>query len=213
MSFHVPISLAEPMVFVHIPKTGGISVRRALKRHIRNVKILVHRGASKKTLLERVGRMHLNTDPTVHAVIREPTERLISAYWYLKNGGQRHTSKDARDATRVLGDYEDFEDFVLRGLQNVYMSQVHLKPQCFWLRTRKKRKKEKKWELYPYLKLFKYEDMNKTITSYLEEMVNISLVLAPTNITINKPKTEVTSEAREVINKVYAQDLALWKSL
>ena len=202
---------SEPVVFLHIPKTGGIAVRKAIKRVFNNSHVLVHRGKARLNFLERVEQLGLK-NPTMIAVIRHPVERLVSAYWYLKNGGTRHTSRDARDAERVFNDYEDLESFVVNGgLEKFYECQVHLRPQSFWMRTAKR--SGDKYEISRKLKIFRYEEMNVRLALYLSEMTERTITFTVSNVTKNKERTVVTPQMRDIIEKVYEQDLQIWNAL
>jgi hypothetical protein len=202
---------SEPIVFLHIPKTGGIAVRKALKTGFSDLHVLVHRGKARLTLTERVAGLGIEKEnPLIISVIRHPVERLLSAYWYLKNGGTRHTRRDAGDAKRVFGAYKDFEDFVTNGgLQKHHNDQVHLRPQSFWMRSGKK---GDKFTLPSNLKLFRYEEMNVRLALFLSKKSSKTVTFSVANATKNKQRTEITTEMRKVIEEVYSQDLEIWNA-
>lgn len=205
----------EPIVFLHIPKTGGIAVRKAMRTAFgRRLNVLVHRGKTKLSLPQRVEALGLESKPVLISVVRNPTERLVSAYWYLRNGGSRHTRRDAKDYERVFGIYDTFEEFVMRGgLDRFYFDQVHLKPQSFWLRDEARKKGREKFKICPDLKIFKYEEMNVRLALFLSKQSGRNISFGVANATKDKPKTVVTPEMQDVIDSIYAQDLELWKSL
>lgn len=92
-------------IFIHIPKCAGISIS--------------------KSLFGRVGPGHVSMrdyseafDPDELSLffkftfVRNPWDRLASAYYFLKTGGI--TFWDARFASRHLAPFDSFEQFVLR---------------------------------------------------------------------------------------------------
>ena len=73
-------------VFVHIPKTGGVSISKAL---FDSGTVGGHRPAQTYRLIygaERYAQMF------TFGFVREPLDRLASAFAYLKAGGRQHRS-------------------------------------------------------------------------------------------------------------------------
>lgn len=97
---------AYSCIFIHMPKVAGTSIARALG------------GA-------RVKRNHLpwyvyyTANPYFYeraykfSFVRNPWDRTLSAYHYLKNGGNK--SGDLKTA-ELISKYTDFSDFLVRGL-------------------------------------------------------------------------------------------------
>ncbi|MDB2347376.1 sulfotransferase family protein [Verrucomicrobiales bacterium] len=110
-------------VFIHIPKTAGTSVVKALfgssSRHIPWEEF--HRTNGRKF-----------SDYYKFAFVRNPWDRLLSAYLFLKRGGMNPT--DAAWAKECLGQYNDFESFVHEwvSVENIE-SWVHFIPQYKWI--------------------------------------------------------------------------------
>jgi len=113
--------------FMHIPKTGGSAVGYTVERHPGTM-IFTHR---RDAIGEAVSfKEHKGT--FLFAFMRNPFDRLVSAYAYLKAGGI--SEDDALDARQYVEPYEDFEHFVLEGIASgASMSQIHLRPQTFWI--------------------------------------------------------------------------------
>ncbi|RJS93358.1 hypothetical protein D3260_08780 [Salinisphaera sp. Q1T1-3] len=112
-------------VFVHIPKNGGTSIRRAL-------------GASAK------GRTHLpwsvyeEANPKKFsryfkfAFLRDPTSRLHSAYHYLCAGG--NGADWDLEVAEDIAQYPDFDTFVAEGLpRRLYRDKLLLYPQTYFV--------------------------------------------------------------------------------
>lgn len=96
-------------IFVHIPKTGGISVNKAL---------FDHPGIGHKSIADYqfiFSRVEFNSY-FKFTIVRNPWDRLYSAYHFLSKGGLIKADKDW--AQSHLMSYRSFEDFVLHGLEN-----------------------------------------------------------------------------------------------
>lgn len=107
-------------VFIHIPRTGGNSVLKALEG---KEVIIVHHVC-------RVD-LRLLDGHWVFAFVRDPIERVLSTYLYLNGGGL--SNEDARDAQNYIQPFPDFREFVLNGLQRAAAEQRHFRPQHYWL--------------------------------------------------------------------------------
>jgi len=94
-------------IFVHVPKVAGTSMKNIL---FPNTK-----GPGHKLAMD-----YYLDDPEkfekyfVFAFVRNPYDRLVSAYNHLMQGGKNPT--DIRFRDQYLTAYEDFTDFVVRGL-------------------------------------------------------------------------------------------------
>jgi hypothetical protein len=113
-------------IFVHIPKTGGTSVNSALYKfdHLNQVrdycKARVSRNGDHQVYEKKPG------DPFSFCVSRNPFSRCVSAFNYLKTGGSNPL--DRADGDKYC-DYETFEDFVMNGLDEASLNQIHFLPQ------------------------------------------------------------------------------------
>ncbi len=110
-------------VFIHIPKTGGISVAEALfgsktggHRTLRDYQLVL----DSATL----------GDAFTFAFVRNPWDRLASAYRFLKAGGRN--AYDARWAAQHLANIDSFDAFVRQWLNRKSIwSRQHFWPQ-YW---------------------------------------------------------------------------------
>lgn len=110
-------------VFIHIPKTAGTSVARSLfgedSRHIPCIEY-------EKANPEKFQRYFKFT------FVRNPWDRLYSAYHFLKKGGM--CSDDAAWAQNNLSHYKSFEHFVAEWINyDNIMSWVHFRPQLHFI--------------------------------------------------------------------------------
>ena len=107
-------------IFIHIPKTGGSSVAKAL-----------HGGPSS----HQPAQLYLRANSRKFAryfsfaFVRNPYDRLVSSFHFLKSGGMNE--QDRTWAEQNLGQVNDFADFVQNCLTlELAESWVHLRPQC-----------------------------------------------------------------------------------
>lgn len=118
----------EP-VFVHIPKTGGASVIQICMRH--GIRIIDHdlRNPDHISLAR-----YRNLNPNIYsfAIVRNPWDRVVSTYHYLKKGGIKE--EDRADGNRFVNCYKDFNEFVLEAFKDQsILEQIHFRPQYEWM--------------------------------------------------------------------------------
>ena len=108
-------------IFVHIPKTAGISIIKAIYGDVSKEG---HRSIYfYKKLFDKDFE-----DFFTFSFIRNPYERLYSSYKFLQNGGMNQHDKSAFQ--KYLSHYSDFEDFVLNGLNSeIIFEIIHFIPQ------------------------------------------------------------------------------------
>ena len=108
-------------IFVHIPKTAGIAVKKSLfgmrggtHRRLRNYKILF-------------GEKEF-TEYFKFTFVRNPWDRVVSAYEYLREGGMNES--DRRWSENVLAQFDGFERFITEWLAETGgYGQIHFMPQ------------------------------------------------------------------------------------
>ncbi|MEM7239723.1 MAG: sulfotransferase family 2 domain-containing protein, partial [Pseudomonadota bacterium] len=90
-------------LFVHIPKTAGISLGRALFGCFTggHMTMLDYQLAFSADEIERF---------FTFTFVRNPWDRVVSSYCYLKAGGRNPA--DAADAARIVAPHRDFDTFV-----------------------------------------------------------------------------------------------------
>lgn len=110
-------------IFIHIPKSAGTSVARALfdaqSRHVRYLEY-------EKANPWKFRRYFKFT------FVRNPWDRLVSTFFFLKSGGLNPL--DAAFAEQYLSHYCDFSDFVMQGLNSDEVQHwVHFRPQSWFV--------------------------------------------------------------------------------
>jgi Sulfotransferase family len=80
------ISDAPPLLFVHIPKTAGVSVAHALRQEAKAEHRLCRQDTKHETAAAFIDRVGVDVFRSYHsfAVVRHPLDRFISHYRYLK---------------------------------------------------------------------------------------------------------------------------------
>ena len=119
-------------LFVHIPKTGGISIYRSLfasKEKNRPVQSIGHFTAEN---YEAIFGKTLFNEYFKFAFVRNPWSRVFSAYQFLKQGGFH--LRDEVWAKTNLSKFSSFEDFVVEWInsRNIY-NALHFIPQYEFL--------------------------------------------------------------------------------
>lgn len=110
-------------LFIHIPKAAGVSISTSLYgREIGHNRLGYYRDLPK--------------DLYVFSVVRNPFERVVSAWRFLSRGGMSHHPNGSKFNKAVLSRYRGFDDFVCNWLSagNEY-SFLHFIPQVEFLRT------------------------------------------------------------------------------
>ena len=111
-------------VFIHVPKTGGLSVASALFGH----EATSHRPVSAFIAADEARFEQYFS----FAFVRNPFDRLYSAYRFLKGGGR--TIEDARFAEQIGLARMPFPEFVVRLLPRLEVrTWVHFLPQTAFL--------------------------------------------------------------------------------
>ena len=180
-------------LFIHIPKTAGISVYNAIyeddssKGHLSIQEYYDFFGNEKvKSLFS-------------FAIVRNPYERLFSAYSYLKKGGLQ--GKYDKHYQKQISKYNSFEDFVLNFFAtDEYKGIDHFLPQFYWVSDRKGN------IAVNYIGYFEnLEEEFEKIQSLAYNKSNY-LSLKWVNKTADKKILNLTPEMIKIINKVYKED-------
>jgi hypothetical protein len=180
-------------IFIHIPKTGGISVNDALWGNP---------GGVHKTIGDYA---RIFSEETLEAYfkftfVRNPWDRLVSAYTFLKAGGQH--DRDAGWAAAHLSGLDDFESFVRQWLteENIYRG-IHFIPQTAFLK------------LHGELKvdfIGKLENMAEDFEFVKQKLGIPEARLAHKNRSARQNYHQYyTQETREIVASVYSEDIEL----
>ena len=113
---------AHRAIFIHIPKTAGSSVAQALFGGSRHVPYFEYERINPRKF-KRFFKF---------SFVRNPWDRLVSTFFFLKNGGMNEM--DRRFAAENLAGYDNFAAFVEGWLneKNIW-SWIHFKPQHYYI--------------------------------------------------------------------------------
>ena len=129
------------VLFVHVPKTGGVSAEGMMRRACPDARKQVVPRRGRHAPLDRI----LDSEPDLAAYwsfgfVRNPWARLVSWYAMIESWNRRVATVDpdsptgprvksrGNDMWRAAGEYAGFEEFVLRGteeLPRVARPQIH----------------------------------------------------------------------------------------
>ena len=184
-------------LFVHIPKCAGISVSQSLfgcrtgsHLTIRDLQLVYSRGE-----FDRYFKF---------TFVRNPWDRLVSAFFFLKKGG--FGTRDRSWSNEVLSVYSDFDTFVKDWLtpENIY-SYLHFVPQHKFLRSQGN---------HPVVDFIgRYESLEEDFL-YIQKKLGINAELKHLNITEGHNddyRTYFSDETANIVADVYREDLLIFR--
>src|SRR5580658_494468 len=105
--------LGGRLLFIHVPKNAGTSIAAALYG-----RSLGHKTAH----FYHTAAVDFFRDAEVFAVLRDPVERFLSAYWFIRNQGGDQVAVEAGFAKKLAGveTVDDLLDFLEANAANIY---------------------------------------------------------------------------------------------
>lgn len=160
-------------IFCHIPKNAGTSITSRIKNN------MGHNIVDKN-----------KTNLLILAFVRNPYDRFLSCYYYLRSGGSK-SDIDMSDSREYVGDY-DISNFITDKLLKASLNQQHFRPQSYWI---------------PNGADFigRYENLQEDFDKMMD-LINLPRQTLPV---INKSKREnhiLTDEQKEIIYQIYKED-------
>lgn len=177
-------------IFVHIPKTAGTSVSKALglicTRHV----------PFKDYILANPGKFSRFFK---FAFVRNPYDRLLSSYAFLRAGGMN--AADTRFAEIHVRPFESFEHFVTEGLarNSDIQKWVHLRPQSDFICDKQGRN------------MMDFTGRFEKLDKSYENIANI--LGKPKELTFTNPSNRgdyrdiYTQTSVDIVKRIYAGDL------
>jgi chondroitin 4-sulfotransferase 11 len=180
----------EQFVFIHIPKCGGNSITsdhfRNFSHDLRNENFKYFKDSYERSLSK-----------FSFTFVRNPWDRLVSSYEYLKNGG--NCTLDAEDYLNLFSKYENFKEMVLNW-EEVFFDQIHFKSQSDWICDNDGN------IIVDFVG--KFENLQQDFDIVCDRMQIPRKKLPHTNKTNHKHYTEYyDDEIREIVAKKYARDI------
>jgi len=181
-------------IFVHIPKAAGISVNKTLFDTL---------GAGHLTVKEYQEIFHPTTFSNYFkfTFVRNPWDRLFSAYTFLKKGG--FNEYDKKWAEEHLSDIDTFEKFVMDWLdESKLYSWFHFIPQAHFLKDNKGN--------IPIDYFGYYENLNEDF-NIISKRIGINKSLGHFNKThrTNSYRNAYSEEMKKKVGKIYQEDIEL----
>jgi hypothetical protein len=178
-------------IFVHIPKAAGISVCSALYGS---------KAAGHATIweYETIFPRKEFKNYFKFTIVRNPWDRVHSAYKFLKKGGIN--AKDAAFAETTLSRYADFDDFVLNFLPEGHKTYTHFLPQCDFLRSYSGRELAVDF-------IGKMESLDRDF-EYIKSKVNPVATLEHLNKSDAAP-SPYTEQTYKTVAEIYKKDIEL----
>jgi hypothetical protein len=182
-------------IFIHIPKTAGVSLVKSIFGH---VTLEGHRSVSfyKQVFGTRY------SDFFTFTIVRNPWDRLYSAYKFLQKGGINIHDKNAFETH--LSTYKDFEDFVLKGLnEKIIWEIMHLIPQYEFVCDKNGK------IIVDYVG--KFENLKESADE-INDILKLDFELKHHNKTDNKDYKDIyTTEMIEKVHQIYQKDIDIFE--
>ncbi len=183
-------------IFIHIPKSAGTSV---------NQSIFGHNTGNHATIAEyQIAFSRIEFESFFKfTFVRNPWDRLLSAFIYLKNGGK--CKRDYQWAEKHLLPYKNFNDFVMKWVskRNI-IKGIHFLPQYRFLTTPKSLKPEVNFIGF-------FENINNDY-EYIRKLLHIGKKLILENKTAEKAgdyRSYYNDKTVKIVSDVYAEDIEL----
>lgn len=183
-------------IFVHVPKAAGISINKALfGNYVGSHKtIREYKKIYPKRTFDRYFKF---------TIVRNPWDRLHSAYTFLKKGGMNKFDYDFMK--KELNHINSFEQFVMEWLnENTINSYVHFKPQLYFLLDEKGN--------CPLDFIARFENLNNDFIT-ISKRINNKAQLKHLNNTSRQThyKDIYTEEMIQKVGLVYKNDIEFFK--
>lgn len=174
--------------FIHIPKVAGSAFYKLIEGHSDKISYSGHTRA-----IVSLGSL---------AFVRNPYDRLVSAYFYLMTS--RALEKNLPLYKKIITTYKDFKDFVLNIENDNLMEKIlHLKPMRHWICDDNNK--------IIVEKIFKIEDIDSINTFMAEVGIEKKMSDIKRNTSKHKNyKKYMDAEVIDEINKLYSLDFELF---
>lgn len=181
-------------IFVHIPKCAGISVGQNLFG-----RCVAHSTITDYQIMfgEKIFKEYFK-----FTVVRNPWDRLVSAFHYMKAGGfDKH---DADWANKHLAPFSEFDQFVNHlDTHREFLRWHMIAPQCLWLKTPNGK--------IPFDYIGKLESLDHDINTIRSSLNLPSDSVAKSN-TSNRDRDYrlyYTNKTRRIVEDIYKKDIQL----
>jgi hypothetical protein len=185
-------------IFVHIPKAAGMSICRSLFGNLAG-------GHATLADYQVIFSKHEFDDYFKFSFVRNPWDRVLSAYHFLCAGG---VTEHDRNWAHHIRSYTDFDNFVLRGLRTTMMrNRLHFRSQSSFLRIPYNAQ-------IPLDFLGYFENIQQDFDVIRQSMGldNTTALRHVNKTTVEKVsdfRDAFTDQTRQIVADVYAEDIEL----
>jgi len=186
------ISHDYKFIFLHIPKTAGLSIIKILGKY--NPDEIYYYSHPRIRKYNKVRNKDLNY--FVFTFVRNPFSRILSAFNYLKNGGVN--IQDRRIRNRFKLDEIDFKTFVKTNIKDDSINTDHFKPQLHYM----------DYDAKKINFIGKFENLQEDFNIICDKIKIPKQELPHKNKSKHKHYTEYyDDETREIVAEKYAMDI------
>ena len=133
----------------------------------------------------------------VFCIVRNPVERVVSAYCHLQGRSKKGLSQDTKDWRKFCEPFVDINDFVKNGLEQASKSQLHFLPQSFWI------------DMMQEAQILCIDSLQQDVENLCGDF-NLQPTIIPIVNISNKSGVELTQESIQIINNIYQNDAELY---
>ena len=187
-------------IFVHVPKTAGVSIGKSLFGNL---------GGNHMTIdhYQLVFSRNEFKNYFKFAFVRNPWDRLVSAYHFMKAGG--FGADDEKWVEDNLAEYQNFDGFVKGWLnrKNIQSpgSAIHFLPQFKFVCTK---------DNIPMVDFIGYFENLEEDVAYIRDRIGISgqalLFLNKTESRRQDYRSYYTEETKRIVEDVYREDVQIF---
>lgn len=178
--------------FLAIPKTGGISIKEFCDYN--KIPIVWHNRNLDKT------KSKIYNCDKLFCVLRNPIDRVMSAYSYLKNGGIN--DMDKQDWDTYCGRFTDINTFIENNLIVAETEQIHFRSQYKWLLDMSGNIHINKIEV------LKFERLNEDLKNF-QQRYNLKKFNLKHNNRSNRNGVILNDNSISIIKDIYQRDYDL----
>ena len=210
--------------FVHVPKTAGSAIKQTLARNDTGDKSIKSEGWTLYTKsgikVRIIANGHSASSSFTHsgpnvfklAIIREPVQRFISAYNFVREGGKNHPNQDAVQQARkwapYLQKYKTIDAFLtdesaVKYIMNPRTGHTHFEHLAKWINGRGGTP-----DIDLYLRQTHVNEDFQTFCDTFDLDLNATSAVEPFNVTLGKSK--LTSQTNARIAKLLTEDSVLY---
>lgn len=180
------------VLFIHIPKTGGNAIKNS-SFFKNNCSYFGH---------SRVQNIQWKEYDTSFAFVRNPYDRVVSAFFYLKNGGEKNNKQDKERCKKLLK-YKTFKDFT-KDL-HLFQNEIHFVPQYKFIT-------DDSGKNILVRNILRYEHIDKEYEKFMKSNGYFGENLKKINASKHKHYLSYyDSDSKNIVYSLYKKDFDLFK--